>query len=46
MLVAQVAVATSISPNELLEAPPEIFWAMVQVLMDQQDEIEKAQRRR
>jgi hypothetical protein len=46
MLVAQVAVATSISPNELLEAPPEIFWAMVQVLIDQQNEIEKAQRRR
>lgn len=46
MLVAQVAVATSIAPNELLDAPPEIFWAMVQVLIDQQNELEKAQRRR
>jgi hypothetical protein len=46
MLVAQVAVATSISPNELLAAPPEIFWAMVQVLRDQQDELERAKGRR
>jgi len=46
MLVAQVAVATSIAPNELLDAPPEVFWAMVQVLIDQQHELEKAQRRR
>lgn len=46
MLVAQVAVATSIAPNELLEAPPEIFWAMVQVLIDQQNELERARGRR
>lgn len=35
LLVAQVAVATSISPNELLEAPPDVFWAMVTVLRQQ-----------
>jgi hypothetical protein len=46
MLVAQVAVATSISPNELMDAPPEVFWAMVQVLKEQQSELDKATRRR
>lgn len=45
LLVAQVAVATSISPNELLECPPEVFKAMVQVLKEQAREAEKAQRR-
>jgi hypothetical protein len=35
MLVAQVAVATSISPNELLAAPPDVFWAIVAVLKEQ-----------
>jgi hypothetical protein len=34
--VARVAVATGIAPNELLEAPPRIFWAMVKVLEEQQ----------
>ena len=38
LLVARVAVATSISPNELLEAPPEVFWAMVAVLQEQAKE--------
>jgi hypothetical protein len=46
MLVAQVAVATSISPNELLDTPPEIFWAMVRVLQEQQQELERAKGRR
>lgn len=32
MLVAKVAVATGISPNELLDAPPEIFAAILRVL--------------
>jgi hypothetical protein len=45
LLVAQVAVATSISPIDLLECPPEIFNAMVVVLKDQAREAEKAQRR-
>jgi hypothetical protein len=35
MLVAQVSVATSISPNELLEAPSDVFWAIVAVLKQQ-----------
>jgi hypothetical protein len=46
MLVAQVALATSISPNELLDAPPEIFWAMVEVLKEQAAEAERAKGRR
>lgn len=45
LLVAQVAVATSISPVDLLECPPEIFNAMLQVLKEQAREAEKAQRR-
>jgi hypothetical protein len=45
LLVAQVAVATSISPIDLLECPPAIFNAMVQVLKEQAREAEKAQRR-
>jgi hypothetical protein len=40
-----VAIATSISPNELLDAPPEVFWAMVQVLEEQQQEMERANAR-
>lgn len=35
MLVAQVSVATGISPNELLDAPPEVFAAIIKVLNDQ-----------
>jgi len=34
MLVAQVAVATGISPNELLDAPPDVFRAIIKVLND------------
>jgi hypothetical protein len=41
-----MAIATSISPNELLEAPPEIFWAMVEVLKEQAAETERAKGRR
>lgn len=41
-----MAVATSIAPNELLEAPPEVFWAMVSVLEEQQQELERAKGRR
>ena len=44
--MARVAVATSIAPNELLEAPPEVFWAMVAVLEEQQQELERAKGRR
>lgn len=35
LLVAQVAVATGISPNELLECPPRVFEAIVEVLREQ-----------
>lgn len=38
--------ATSIAPNELLEAPPEVFWAMVAVLEEQQQKLEGAKGRR
>jgi hypothetical protein len=40
-----VAVATSIAPTALLEAPPEIFWAIVDVLVEQNREMEKQQRK-
>jgi hypothetical protein len=43
--VAEVAVATSIAPNDLLEAPPDVFWAIVDVLIEQNREMEKQQRR-
>lgn len=46
LLVAQVAVATSISPLDLLECPPEIFNAMVVVLKEQAREAEKQKARR
>jgi len=35
LLVAQVAVATSISPLDLLELPPDLFLAIVAVLKEQ-----------
>jgi len=46
LLVAQVAVATSISPVDLLECPPEVFNAIVAVLKEQAREAEKAKARR
>jgi len=39
--VAEVAIATSISPVDLLEAPEEVFWAMVAVLNDRSKEAKK-----
>lgn len=44
-MVAEMAVATHISPNELLDTPPEVFWAMVAVLDRQAKEAEKARAR-
>ena len=41
MLVAQVSVATSIAPNDLLDAPPDVFLAMVAVLKQQAREANK-----
>jgi len=43
-LVAEVAIATSISPVDLLEAPEEVFWAMVTVLNDQAKKARKARK--
>jgi len=44
--VARISVHTGIAPNELLEAPPAVFWAMVEVLREQATEAEKARGRR
>lgn len=46
MLVAQMSVATGIAPNDLLDAPPEVFRAMLKVLTDRNKQREKAARRR
>lgn len=46
MLVAQMAVATSIAPNDLLDTPPDVFRAMLKVLSDQRKQQEKAAKRR
>lgn len=46
MLVAQMSVATGIAPNDLLDAPPEVFRAMVKVLQDRSKESKKASKRR
>jgi hypothetical protein len=35
LLVAQVAVATGIAPNDLLECPPDVFLAIIAVLKQQ-----------
>jgi hypothetical protein len=45
-LVAEVSVATNIAPNDLLDAPEEIFWEIVRVLQQQQAEMERQQHRR
>jgi len=45
MLVARVSVATSIAPNDLLDAPPEVFRAIVKVLQDRAKESKRANRR-
>ena len=36
--------ATSISPVDLLEAPEEVFWAMVSVLQDRAKDAKKVRR--
>jgi len=46
MLVAQVAVATGIAPNDLMDAPPEVFRAMVKLLSDRAKAQQKAAKRR
>jgi len=42
MLVAQMSVATGIAPNDLLDAPPEVFRAMLNLLHQQSKESRKA----
>jgi hypothetical protein len=45
MLVAQVSVATGIAPNDLLDAPPDVFRAIIKVLNERADKQKKADRR-
>lgn len=42
MLVAQVAVATGISPTSLLDCPPDVFRAIVKVLNDRNKQSRRA----
>jgi len=46
MLVAQVSVATGIAPNDLLDADPDVFRAIVKVLNDKAERQKKANRGR
>ena len=45
MLVAQVAVATGIAPNDLLDAPPDVFRGIVKVLNDKAERNKRANKR-
>lgn len=45
MLVAQMSVATGIAPNDLLDADPEVFSAMLKVLNDRTKAQNKANKR-
>jgi hypothetical protein len=45
MLVAQVAVATGIAPNDLMDAPPDVFRAILKVLNDRSEQQRKAAKR-
>jgi len=46
MLVAQMSVATGIAPNDLLDAPPDVFRAMLKVMQDRTKEQKKPAKRR
>lgn len=46
MLVAQMSIATGISPVDLLDAPPEVFRAMLSVLNDRTKQQNRAAKRR
>ena len=46
MLVAQMSVATGIAPNDLLDAPPDVFRAMLKVMQDRTKEQKRAAKRR
>jgi hypothetical protein len=45
MLVAQMSIATGIAPNDLLDAPPEVFRAMLKVMSDRAKKQDRAVRR-
>ena len=45
MLVAQVSVATGIAPNDLMDADPDVFRAIIKVLNDKADRQKKANSR-
>lgn len=45
MLVAQMSIATGIAPNDLLDAPPAVFKAMLKVLNDRSKKQPKGRRR-
>ena len=45
MLVAQVSVATGIAPNDLLDAPPDVFRAILKVMGDRVKQQKRADRR-
>lgn len=44
-LIAQVAVETGIAPNDLIDAPPTVFEAIVGYLRDRADAQRKGMRR-
>ena len=46
MLVAQMSIATGIAPNDLLDAPPEVFRAMLKVLSDRAKDSKRAAKHR
>jgi len=45
MLVAQMSVATGIAPNDLMDAPPDVFRAMLHVLNERTKAQNKANKR-
>jgi hypothetical protein len=40
-----MSVATHIAPNDLLDAPSEVFWAIAEVLQRQAEEADRERRR-
>ena len=44
--MAQVAVETGISPNELMECDEEVFMAIVEILNEKSKAVENASRRK
>jgi hypothetical protein len=46
MLVAELAVETGIAPNDLLDAPPDVFRAILQVVNDKRKAHNREAKRR